>query len=624
LSECGFIAPETAADLTLGYQFLRRVEHRLQMINDEQTQTLPEHGPAFDHLTAFLGYADADTFSADLLACLRMVESHYACLFEDSPALAVEGEAAGNLVFTGIEADPDTLETLKALGFRNCEAMHATIRGWHHGRFRAMRSTRARELLTELMPTLLRALAKTDDPDAAFVRFDAFLAGLPAGVQLFSMFHSNPHLFGLVAEIMGSAPRLAEHLSRRPSVLDGVLAPDFLDPPPAIEALAEELARLLTPATHIEEVLDSCRRWTNDRKFQIGVQMLKGLLAPDAAARALSDVAEVAIAALLPPVEAEFATQHGRFVGAGMGVVAMGKLGGREMTPTSDLDLILIYDVPADAELSHGPRPLPPSQYFARLSQRLINAITALTPEGRLYDVDMRLRPSGAKGPIATSLDAFRRYHDEAAWTWEHMALTRARAVAGTESLRQAVMAAIHRVLTRPRDGAALVKDVADMRARIAAEHPSDLVWDVKHLRGGLIDVEFIAQGLQLRHAHAHPEVLSPNTRKALLRLRDASLLEAADAGLLVAALVLWQGIQSMIRLTMESEPRRGHEVEFPQTLKRDLARLVGVVDFVAVERKITTTAAAIHGVFDRLMDVSAVAEARTESSTPISLGKGS
>jgi glutamate-ammonia-ligase adenylyltransferase len=607
LVECGLVPPETAADLARAYVFLRQVEHRLQMINDEQTQTLPESDAGLLHLATFLGYPDAETFSADLLSHLRAVESHYARLFEDAPSLSAEGQIGGNLVFTGVEADPDTLTTLSALGFRQPETVHATVRGWHHGRYRAMRSTRAREVLTELMPALLQALAKTHNPDTAFVRFDRFLAGLPAGVQLFSMFHSNPHLLDFVAEIMGSAPRLAEHLSRRPSVLDSVLTPDFLNPPPSMTALADELERLLAPAAHIEEVLDVSRRWANDRRFQVGVQMLKGLLAPDAAARAFSAIAEVAIAALLPRVESEFAASHGRFAGAGMGVVAMGKLGGREMTPTSDLDLILIYDVPPGVDVSDGLRPLPPSQYFARLGQRLINAITSLTAEGRLYEVDMRLRPSGTKGPIATSLEAFVRYHDEAAWTWEHLALTRARVIAGPAPMRQAAEAAIRRVLTQPRDARLLVKDVAEMRARIAAEHPGDSPWDVKHLRGGLVDVEFVAQYLELRHACAHPEILSPNTREALLALNHAGLLDAEDTRLLVEALTFWQGVQSLIRLTMESEPRRGHESEFPDPLKRDLTQLAAAVDFPAVESKIAATAAAVHAVFMRLIERPAV-----------------
>jgi glutamate-ammonia-ligase adenylyltransferase len=617
LADCGLVAPETAADLARAYTFLRRVEHRLQMINDEQTQTLPESDAGLLHLATFLGYPDVESFSGDLLGHLRAVESHYARLFEDAPSLSAEGQVGGNLVFTGVDADPDTLATLSALGFRQPATVHATVRGWHHGRYRAMRSTRARELLTELMPMLLQALAKTHDPDAAFVRFDRFLAGLPAGVQLFSMFYSNPHLLDFVAEIMGGAPRLAEHLSRRPSVLDSVLTPDFLSPPPSMAALADELERLLAPAAHIEEVLDVSRRWANDRRFQVGVQLLKGLLAPDVAARAFSAVAEVAITALLPRIENEFVASHGRFPGAGMGVVAMGKLGGREMTPTSDLDLILIYDVAPDADASDGPRPLPPSQYFARLSQRLINAITALTAEGRLYDVDMRLRPSGTKGPIATSLEAFVRYHDEAAWTWEHLALTRARVIAGPAPLRRAAEVAIRRVLTRPRDARRLVKDVAEMRARIAAEHPGDFAWDVKHVRGGLVDVEFIAQYLELHYACIHPEILSPNTREALLALNNAGLLDAADTRVLVEALTLWQGVQSLIRLTMESEPRKGREGEFPEPLKRDLTRLAEVVDFPAVESKIAATAAAVRAIFVRLIERPAANAGQAVSSDP-------
>ena len=260
--------------------------------------------------------------------------------------------------------------------------VHATVRGWHHGRYRAMRSTRARELLTELMPALLGALAATPDADAAFLRFDAFLGRLPAGGQIFSLFYSNLHLLELLAEIMGGAPRLAEHLSGRPAVLDAMVTPGFLEAPPNRDQLAAELERQLAQAHDFEEILDASRRFAHDRQFQVGVQLLRGLIAPKAAASGLSDIAEAAIAGLLPRIEADFAAAHGRFGSPALAVIAMGKLGGREMTPTSDLDLIFVYDAPEGMEASDGSRPLPASQYFARLSQRLLHALPALTAPG--------------------------------------------------------------------------------------------------------------------------------------------------------------------------------------------------------------------------------------------------
>lgn len=608
LASCGLVANEVVGDLKEAYEFLRRVEHRLQMIDDAQTQTLPADPRALQALAVFLGFADTGAFSDALLARLRTVENHYARLFEHAPSLGAEGQVQGNLVFTGVDADAATLATLSGLGFRNAESVHATIRGWHHGRYRAMRSTRARELLTELTPALLKALASAPDPDGAFVRFDAFLAGLPAGVQLFSLFHANLGLLTLVAEVMGAAPGLAEHLSRRPALLDAVVSPGFLEPPPERVALARDLDRQFAPAIYVEEVLDTSRRWAHDRRFQIGVQFLKGLLSPEATAAAYSDVAETVIAALLPRIEDEFSRVHGRLPGAGMVVLAMGKLGGREMTPTSDLDLIFIYDVPPGIEISDGSKPLPPIQYYARLSQRLINAVVCLTAEGRLYEVDMRLRPSGNKGPLAVSLDSFTFYQDREAWTWEHLALTRARPVAGPVALRARLAAAIHKVLTRPRDPDRLVADVAAMRARMAAEHGSDALWDLKHFRGGLVDVEFAAQYLQLRYGHNRPEILCQGTRATLEVAKQEALLAANDANTLIGAHALWQALQAMLRLALVDAPSATRQVEFPASLKRDLARVGGAIDFPALERKVRDTAAAAAAVFRHLIEERATA----------------
>ena len=584
LAAAGHARAETAERLISAYRFLRRVEHRLQMIDDEQTHTLPTDEPGIEALARFLGHDDGAAFRDELLGHLRAVEGHYAELFEEAPALG----GPGNLVFTGGDHDPDTLATIETLGFSDPEAVSSLIRAWHHGRYRAMRSTRARELLTELTPALLDALAKTASPSVAFVKFDEFLARLPAGVPLFSLFHANPGLLTLVTEIMGDAPRLADHLSRHAAVLDAVLSAGFFDPPPPAKALEEDLAAALEQARDFQDVLDITRRWANDRKFQVGVQMLRGSIAAEAAGGALSDVAEATIRALMPAVESALAARHGRVPGGGVAVVALGKLGGREMTMSSDLDLLFVYDAPADAEASDGAKPLAPGHYFSRSSQRFLNAITALTGEGRLYEVDMRLRPSGHAGPIASSLEAFVRYHAENAWAWEHMALTRARVVAGGSALAGRVRGAIDAVLTRRRDPDRLLREVADMRARMVRERPPLSPWDVKHLSGGLVDIEFIAQYLELRHADAHPEVLSPSTGEALDRLAAAGCLDERAAGELGEALALWRRVQGMLRLTVE-----GAFVEERATegLRAALARYAGSPDFEALKRRMSAVA---------------------------------
>ncbi len=621
LAETGRIAAETADELVESYRFLRRVEHRLQMVADQQTHTLPASPEGLGRFAVFLGYPDGDAFAAELTAHLRRVEAHYAHLFEEAPDL---GASAGNLVFTGGEHDPGTLETLRRLGFAEPETVSDIVRGWHRGRYRATRSTRARELLTELMPALMEALAGTADPMAAVVKFDEFLARLPAGVQLFSLFYANPRLLELVAEIVGGAPLLAEALSRNPLALDAVLSGDFFEALPDAAALAAELAERLEQARDFEDVLDIARRWNNDRRFQVGVHILRNITDADAAGPVLADIASVAVRALLPHVEADFARRHGRVPGGAMAIIALGKLGGREMTITSDLDLIFVYDAPDEVEGSDGARPLAVSQYYARLSQRVINAITAPTGEGRLYEVDMRLRPSGAAGPVASSLDAFADYQRRSAWTWEHMALTRARVVAGDAGLADRIAEVVRDVLTAPRDAERLLRDVAEMRARMAREHGPGSPWIGKHYRGGLVDLEFIAQFLQLRHAHDHPAILDTNTAGAFAAAARVGVLAPALAEDLVGATRLWRRIQGLARL-LGPESRRteappsdgGGELDPPEGLRRAMARAIGAPDFEAVKARVLETAAHVRTVFADLIETPAQAALARAEMTP-------
>jgi glutamate-ammonia-ligase adenylyltransferase len=604
----GHVTRETAGQLAESYAFLRSVEHRLQMIDDQQTHTIPEQPAALEALAVFLGFESGQLFGAELTRHLKRVEEHYARLFEEAPALSA---GAGNLVFTGADHDPETLETIARLGFTDARGVSAIIRGWHHGRYRAMRSTRARELLTELTPTLLAEMAKARNPDAALLSFDRFLSRLPAGVQIFSLFHANPGLLGLVAEIMGSAPRLAEQLAQHPLLLDAVLDGDFFRPLPGQAGLAADLGQRLGQSADFQDVLDITRRWCNDRKFQVGVQMLRGSLDPEAAGPALADIAQSLIGALIEPVAAELAETHGRLPGGALAVVALGKLGGREMTITSDLDLLFIYNSPPEAEATDGRRPLAPSHYFVRLSQRLLGAVTALTGEGRLYEVDMRLRPSGEKGPLATSLKGFLDYQRENAWTWEHMALTRARVVAAPPEFQREIETALAAVLTAPRDPDKLLLDVADMRARIERSHRTDDIWEGKRVRGGLVDLEFIAQYLLLRHAQAHPEVLSANTTEALARLARAGLLASEVAGELIEATRLWRRVQGILRLALE---RDFAEEKATEGLRQVVAQATGSRDFPALRTRLVETAASVRRHFAAIIEEPA---ARLAASRP-------
>ena len=569
---------EAADDLISAYRYLRHVEHRLQMIDDQQTQTLPEEGPDLDRLALFCGHANTAEFSETLMHHLGQVEDHYADLFEEAPALG----GGGNLVFTGTEDDPPTVATLERMGFPDGSAVTALVRAWHHGRYRATRSARARELLTELMPKLLEALSRTADPDTAFRRFDSFLRSLPAGVQLFSLLYSNPELLDLIADVMGSAPLLADHLSRYPMLLDGVLTAGFFEKVPDRAAMSRDLNRQLSFVDDFQDRLSLMCRWTKDRQFQIGVRLLKGVADGNVAAGELSDVADAVIGELFPAVSSEFERLHGKLPGRGLCVVALGKLGSREMTVTSDLDLIFIYDIPEDIEgwdtlQSDGRKPLAPIQYYARLGQRMITALTAQTGDGKLYDVDMRLRPSGNSGPIASGLPPFERYQLGEAWTWEHMALTRARPIAGDPSLIGHVEMSLRRILTAKRDPKKLHNDVLEMRERMAQQHRGESIWDFKHRRGGLVDIDFIAQYLMLLHAAEHRDVLRRNPSIALARLAETGLIDRAMAGRLIDAVNLWRQLQQMTRLLVGEKV---DEAKLRAATERHLAKVTDCPDF--------------------------------------------
>jgi glutamate-ammonia-ligase adenylyltransferase len=599
LAEAGRITDEVADELIEAYGFLRRVEHRLQMIDDAQTHTIPADPAGLAHVATFLGYPSADAFSGALCDCLVTVERRYAELFEEAPSLSGQGNG-GNLVFTGTEDDPATLETLSTFGFAEPAFVSATVRGWHHGRYRAMRSQRAREIMTELVPALLAALGRSGDPDGAFRRFDQFLGRLPAGVPILSLFQANPGLLAFVAEVMGGAPRLAQQLAERPILLDGVLTAGFFDPLPGPAELAADLENALAAARDFQDVLDIARRWCGDRKFQVGVQMMRGLLGGEAAGASFAAIADAVVCALVPRVTADMARVHGTVPGGGLCVVALGAWGGRAMTATSDLDMLFIYEAPPDCPGSDGERPLAVTTYYARLGQRIINALTAPTGEGRLYEVDMRLRPSGNAGPLASSLEAFERYQRESAWTWEHMALTRARVAAGPEMLRARIEAVEAATFGRPRDPARLLADIADMRRRIAAEHARPGFWDIKHRRGGLVDVEFIAQYLELREAPAHPAVVRANTIEALTALRDEGVLPPPVADDLIDALVLWRRVRGMLALLFDG-PFDQDAATAP--LKALLAQSAQCIDFASLKAKISATAERALAHFQALVE---------------------
>jgi glutamate-ammonia-ligase adenylyltransferase len=403
----------------------------------------------------------------------------------------------------------------------------------------------------------------------------------------------------LVADIMGTAPRLAAILARRPRLLDAVLDPGFFGAVPTPGKRKELVERALAQASDYQDALDRARIVGREQGFLIGVRVVSGTLSASQAGAAYATLAETLIETLAARVETELERQHGRMPGGQAAVVAMGKLGGREMTAASDLDLITVYDFDGESAQSEGAKSLPGSQYYMRFTQRLIAALSAQTAEGSLYQVDMRLRPSGNQGPVATSLTSFIDYQRNSAWTWEHLALTRARVISGPSELRQTIEHTISNVLRRSRNRAQVAADVRVMRDKIEEEKGTRDIWDLKHVRGGLIDIEFLTQFLQIVSAHKHPEVLDQNTVSALNKLLQAQVLTLGDAEVLIPAATLYHTLTQCLRLCLD-KPFVPDEA--PRALKDLLARASDMPDFATLEAMLKDTLAAVHELYDRIV----------------------
>ena len=588
IRDAGRITAEVRNDLAAAYQFLRRLEHRLQMIEDAQTHTLPTDPEALTHIAVFMGYDAAAALEKALLGHLRTVAAHYDALLPEAATPAAD------------ETPPEIgVDALAELGFANPESAAEIINKWHVGRYRALRTERARRLITVCLTPLLEAFSHTREPDQALARFDNFVARLPAGVQIFSLFEANRSLFGLVARIMGTAPALADRLARNISLFDAVLDPDFYEPLPDADALAEDARTSLAIARDYQDALDAARRWLADRKFRLGVQILEGLIDVHDAGLALTNLADAVIGALLPWVEADFSRRYGGFAGAGLAVLALGKYGGRELSFASDLDMVLLYDANPDCPHSSGPKQISASQYFSTFGQHLITAITAMTGEGRLFEVDMRLRPSGSSGPLVVTLETFVTYQKENAWTWEHMALTRARILFAVPEFAERILEAVREVIARDRDKAELVVAVDDMRVRLDKEFGTSNPFSVKFARGGIVDIEFICQFLILREAHAAPELINPFLPKSIQKLAGIGALSNAEATQMREGYELMQTTQGLVRLTMGT---RIGDADFPADLKSILARATGRKKFEALERDLIEGQKNVLAIYRRLI----------------------
>jgi len=592
----GWIDAATRDELTAAYEFLRRVEHRLQMIADEQTHTLPADSAALDQFARFLGFPGRDDFAETLLGHLRAVERHYVRLFEGAREALARQQ---NLSFATPEGERDTLDRLAQMGFRQPREVAGAVYRWRDAAYRALRGEQARANLIELVPVIIDQFARAESPDAALVAFDRFLAGLHAGGRFLSLLRQHPDVIRFIALILGTAPRLAEILAQHPHVIDPLIDPRFFGLLPDEGRLEAELARALAETRSYEEMLDAIRRFGQEHMFLIGARILSGSVSAEQAGEVFARLADVLIRALRARVVDDFAAIHGRLPGEQTAILALGRLGAREMTATSDLDLIVIYDFDAEHPNSDGKRPLYGAQYFARLTQRLISALTVRTNYGVLYPVDMRLRPSGRSGPLATQIDGFISYQQREAWTWEHMALTRARIVCGPPTFSARIEAAIREVLCRTRDARAIAEDVLEMRAAIAKEKGDADPWDLKYAAGALVDIEFIAQYLQLAHAGATPEILDTSTARVLEKAARLGVLAPEDASVLRPAVRLYHDLTQILRLCLSGpfDPATASVGVLGL-----LARAADLPDFPALQAHVEETQRQVRECFVRIL----------------------
>jgi glutamate-ammonia-ligase adenylyltransferase len=577
MAKARHLTERAAKELAADYRELRRVEHRLQMVADRQTHSLPTSEAWLDGFITFLGAPD---FRKSFPRLLARVHDHFRHFFDTDDDAPVE-------IDPGRDGPPPERfrAHLHTLGFRDERHIAERLRDWASGRMAALRTPRAREILDGLVPHLLNALSAQPDPDRAFALFDTLIGQQRAGVQLLSLFQRNPALLRRLAAVLGASPALAEHLAQDPYALEVLLNPTarFAAPKPV-------LRRLLAEAEDLEQTTAITRNFVRREEFHLSVATLEGLMDADEAGRLRSALAESSLSLLLPLVLAAHKKRHGTVRGARFAVVALGKAGAGEMLAGSDLDLMMIYD--------HAPATIAPTPWFVRLSHAFTAALTARGREGPLYHIDMRLRPSGNAGPVAVSLSAFRQYHAHESWTWERLALTRARVMAATPGFAPVVREAIGQALRRAEAAPKILADTAAMRDRLGEElHPRG-PWDVKTMQGGMMEVMFIAQALQLIHGPADPALFHPNTGTALAALGEAGHLRAEDSALLAQADFLWRTVQSMNRITGLPDAATAP----PPAMLAPLLRATGSEDLPALRELMAETASAVQARFNHLI----------------------
>jgi len=480
----GWITTKECETLSAAYRVLRTIEHRLQMVDDQQTHHLPNDALALTNVAQLHGL----NTSGDLLELLSphvtSVGAIYDALEIDPPAALPR--AAGSLT-----------AVLGQMGFKHTADIVTRIVKWRSGSYRSLRSASAIAALEAVLPSLLVAFGHAAEPLRAINRFDQILERLPTAVNLFLLLKAQPDLLQLLTQILAHAPTLANDLARRADLLDGLIDASALAPIETVDALVRRF-RIEDTTVDLELRLDKIRRITGELRFALGAQIVAGTSDPLDVAAGYARVAEAAVQVATAVTIADYVATHGTVPDSELVILALGRMGGGELTHASDLDLVFIFTGDYRSE-SDGRKPLGAVHYYNRLAQRVIASLSVPTSAGPLYEIDTRLRPSGAKGELCVSLAGFERYQREEAWVWEHMALTRARVIYGSDTAHAVVQNTLTALLSTPREPKKVMRDAVEMRALIAENKSPMGPLDIKLGEGGLVDLEFCVQVRQLR-----------------------------------------------------------------------------------------------------------------------------
>lgn len=609
LSEKKLISPKEAQILIKAYFFLRKIEHRLQMQSDYQTHSLPDTEIAFRQFTVFMGYKQAENFVQDLFPLIQRVRNIFEHFFSTP-------ENEENYI---LDLSFEELKLyLNEKGFP--EESASILQSWNNSGPRALRTARARSILTNILPNILQIFAEQKNPLLVLQRFDSLLARHHAGIQLLSLFERNPILINRLATMLSSSQFMANYITENPAALDALIHVDILKN--QTHLLQKTIHEHLTSPRALEEILPIIHNLIKSEEFRLSVSYIENHSSLNKGQILRTKMADLVLYELLNRVTKEHEEKYGIIPQGDICIVILGKAGSWEMTVASDLDLMLIFDHPPEItsslitsqqiDIPSQPikkRSLNVNAYYIRLTQSFITALTNTSYTGPLYEVDMRLRPSGNKGPVAVSLNSFQQYHHNEAWTWERMALTRARVIGGSKELQQRVNHSIQNVLSfapHHRQDSEIVKDAIKMRQRLERDKPPVSIWDVKYLKGGLIEVEFIAQTLQL--ITHNEKVRHSCTRFAFRKLAHYNYLSSEDAKCLIQADYFWRNLQSLLRLFFGKYPPQSIENDLTSMIIEIMSRnLLGktlhTIDVIPlIEEKIHYTSQQVRNLFIKLL----------------------